>query len=127
MKNLNRIVLALLGCLTLPVVAMAQRNNGAGACGCLAGMVIVYLLVLGGVIAIVITIDVLIFRWIKRDAPARGMTNGESLKWLGLLNWLGAVIYLIIRSNATPPQGGGGFPPQGGGGGFPPQGNYPPR
>jgi len=104
MKKIKQLALALISCLTLTTVTFARGEEETFlACGIIA---IVWLVVF----AIVVTIDVLIFRWIKRDATARGMPNANSLKWLGLLNWVGAVIYLIVRSKNAPPQGN--YPPR---------------
>jgi hypothetical protein len=65
------------------------------AVACFAGIfgLVIWLVVM----AAVVVIDIIIIKWIKKDATARGMANADSIKWLGLLNWLGLVIYILQR------------------------------
>jgi uncharacterized oligopeptide transporter (OPT) family protein len=96
MKKIVSLPLALILNLMLSVTAFAQGGAPA-ACGCMAGMVIVYLLFIAAIFAIFITVIVLIFKYIKKDAIARGMPNANSVCWLALLGLLGLLIYVLTR------------------------------
>ena len=98
MKRIVRVAWLLLALTCCGIVAFAQNNGGdaAGAAcsllACGAGG-IVYILILAACLAVPIIIDVVIIKFIRKDAISRGMPNADTIKWLGLLNWLGLVIY----------------------------------
>ncbi|HEY0429583.1 MAG TPA: hypothetical protein VGC76_17515 [Pyrinomonadaceae bacterium] len=102
MKILKNTGLALLSLLLLSLPIFAQRRNdaddtAAAACGTVGcgAFAIVYLLIilvmLGGAVAIVI----FIFKYIKKDAIARGDNPNKS--WFALLGLLGLLIYVLTR------------------------------
>jgi hypothetical protein len=102
MKRIVSLVLLLLTVTGAGIVAFAQSNGGdaAGtACGVLScgAFGLIYILILLIPIAIVVVVDVVVIKFIRKDAISRGMPNAETIKWLGLLNWLGLVIYLLQR------------------------------
>jgi len=101
MKRIERLILFLLTLTSTAIVSLAQSGDGdpGAACGVVGcGIVgVIYLLVIAVMLAFFITIIVLIFRFIKRDALARGMPNASSMPWLALLGLLGLLIYLLMR------------------------------
>ena len=75
-----------------------MQNSGPGAaCGLMSCGILVYILLMLLIVAGSIAIIVFIFRWIGRDATARGMPNASSIKWLALLGLLGLLIYVLTR------------------------------
>jgi hypothetical protein len=92
MKRIESLLMLLLILTSTALTAFAQNDAGA-ACAAGGVILVVWLVIL----AAAIVIDILIIKWIKKDATAKGMPNANSIKWLGLLNWLGAVIYLLMR------------------------------
>src|SRR5450432_1054167 len=98
MKRTKNLLLLLLIFTSSSTLVFADDPAGAAcslaACG-VGG--VVYLLILAVCLAIPIVLDVIIIKWIGKDARAKGMPNAETIKWLGLLNWLGLVIYLLQR------------------------------
>lgn len=97
----TKCLLLLLTVMGGPSLVFGQSNGdpAGAACGLLGCGVfgIIYLLIIAACIAIPITIDIFIIKWIRKDATARAMPNADTIKWLGLLNWLGLVIYLLQR------------------------------
>lgn len=97
MKTLKHIGSAMLGLLLMSFPVLAQPRGGdevAGA-GCAmlgCGAYIVFLLL---ILAAVIGITVFIFKWIKKDALARG--DNPSKAWFALLGLLGLLIYVLTR------------------------------
>jgi hypothetical protein len=99
MKNLKNIGAALLSLLLLSLPILAQRRNAddeaaaaVAACGAFA---VVYILILLFVLAISIVIIIVIFKYIKKDAIARG--DNPSKAWFALLGLLGLLIYVLTR------------------------------
>ena len=101
MKATKRLFLFLLILTGTTLTGLAQSDGdaaGAGAaCGLMGCGILIYLLVLAVMLGIGIAILVVIFRFIKRDAIARGMPNASTMPWLALLGLLGLVIYLLMR------------------------------
>ncbi len=77
--------------LILPVFA----QNDAAACGVVGVMLVIYLLVLLFIFAIAIVVIVVIFKYIKKDALARG--DNPNKAWFALLGLLGLLIYVLTR------------------------------
>lgn len=98
MKNLKNAVLSLISLLffSLPSIAAQSRADEeaavAAACGAFA---IVYVLILLFVLAISIVVIVIIYKYIKKDAIARG--DNPSKAWFALLGLLGLLIYILTR------------------------------
>lgn len=90
MKRVIFLLISLFG-LNLPVFA---QNDGA-ACGAVGCMLVFYILFLLVMVGIGVTVIVLIFKFIKRDAIARG--DDPSKAWLALLGLLGLLIYVLMR------------------------------
>jgi uncharacterized membrane protein len=99
MKKIESLMVLLLTLMSTATSTFAQAgDDGSGAaCGVLGCGIVLYLLVIAAMLAISITIIVLIYRFIKRDATARGMTNASTMAWLALLGLLGLLIYLLQR------------------------------
>lgn len=101
MKRAKSFLFALLTLTSSSTLVFGQSNGdpAGAACGILGcgAFGLFYLLILAVCLAVPITIDVLIIKWIRKDALAKGMPNADTIKWLGLLNWLGLVIYLLQR------------------------------
>lgn len=83
--------LVMLSSFALPVLAA----DDAAACGLIAGVLVFYLVILLVVLAVSITIIVIIFKYIKKDALARG--DNPSKAWFALLGLLGLLIYILTR------------------------------
>ncbi|MEP6904098.1 MAG: hypothetical protein ABJA66_20435 [Actinomycetota bacterium] len=90
MKKIG-LVLTMLLSLALPVLA----QNDAAACGIVGVVLVVYLVIFLVVLAIGITVAVIIFKFIKKDAIARG--DNPSKAWFALLGLLGLLIYVLTR------------------------------
>ena len=71
--------------------------SGGAACGIVACGMLFYFLIIAVMLGISVTIIVLIFKFIKRDALARGMPNATAVPWFALLGLMGLVIYLLMR------------------------------
>ena len=98
MKNLKTPIFALLNVLALSLPVFAQRNNDpdpGAACGLVGCGIVVWLIVMAVVLGIAITVAVIIFKFIKNDAIARGDNPGKA--WLALLGLLGLPIYVLTR------------------------------
>jgi hypothetical protein len=91
--EMKKFILSLIGLLFFALPVFAQ--NDAAACGIVGVMLVVYLVVLLVMLAIGITIAVLIFKFIKKDAIARG--DNPSKAWFALLGLLGLLIYVLTR------------------------------
>lgn len=83
----------------MQTLAQSRRNDAdpAAACGVMGVMLIVWLVMILVIIGVFITIIVLIFKWIKKDAISRGIPNGGGMPWLALLGLLGLLIYVLQR------------------------------
>jgi predicted membrane protein len=99
MKMLKNIGSTLLGLLLLSLPILAQRRSSddeaaaaAAACGAFA---LVYILVILFMLAVAVVIIVIIFKYIKKDAIARG--DNPSKAWFALLGLLGLLIYVLTR------------------------------
>ena len=90
MKKIG-LFLAMLLSLALPVFA---QNDGA-ACGAIGIILVVYLVILLVILAIAVTVIIIIFKYIKKDATARG--DNPSKAWFALLGLLGLLIYVLTR------------------------------
>lgn len=90
---MKKIVLFLSMLLSLALPVLAQ-NDGA-ACGIIGVMLVVYLLILLVVLAIAVTVIIIIFKYIKKDAMARG--DNPNKAWFALLGLLGLLIYVLTR------------------------------
>jgi hypothetical protein len=125
MKRIVSLVLLLLTSTSLGSLAFAQSRDGdaagaaCGALACGAGGILYILfvvLIVAIPIAIFVVIIVFVIKFIRKDAISRGMPNPDSIKWLGLLGFLGLVIYLLQRpdtmympcSNCGKPRSPGG-------------------
>lgn len=98
MTTFQRVCLLLWTLTFTETVVFAQNNGDAGAaCGAVGCGILMYLLFLGFILGLAITLIVVIFRFIKRDALARGMPNASSMPWFALLGLLGLLIYLLMR------------------------------
>ena len=96
MKTIQRSLLLLLTFSLSTTVAFAQDDSGA-ACGIVACGMLFYLLMIAVMLGISVLIIVLIFKFIKRDALARGMPNANAMPWLALAGLMGLLIYVLIR------------------------------
>src|SRR5947208_15732566 len=99
MKTIIRLALAFL-CLfgsSLSIFA----DDPAAACGAMGCGLFVWLIMMIVVFGISIAIIVFIFKWIKKDATARGMPNADTICWLALLGLLGLLIYVLTRPQGT--------------------------
>jgi hypothetical protein len=94
LKNTGSALLSLL-LLSLPVFAQRSGDPDAAACGILGCGVVFYLLFIGLMLAAAVVIIVLIFKYIKKDAMARG--DNPSKAWFALLGLLGLLIYVLTR------------------------------
>ena len=90
MKKIG-LFLSMLMSLTVPALA----QNDAAACGVVGVVLVVYLLILLFILAISITVIVIIYKFIKKDAIARGDNPGKA--WFALLGLLGLLIYVLTR------------------------------
>ena len=82
----------------MSTIAFGQSDGDSGAaCALVGAMRVVYLVILAVALAIGVGLIILIVKWIRKDAIARGMPNAESIKWWGLLGLLGLIIYLLQR------------------------------
>lgn len=101
MKKITGLTLALFSVLILSIQTFAQsrRNDPdpTAACGAMGVMLIVWVVMMLVIVGILITIIVLIFKWIKKDAISRGIPNGGGMPWLALLGLLGLLIYVLQR------------------------------
>ena len=97
MKKVSSFVLLLSAVLASAVMTLAAPDDGAAACGVMGCGIVVWLIMMVVVLGISITIIVLIFKWIKKDATARGMPNANSMPWLALLGLIGLLIYVLSR------------------------------
>ncbi|HZE68421.1 MAG TPA: hypothetical protein VE135_02705 [Pyrinomonadaceae bacterium] len=79
--------------------------TGCASCGSTLGCgvfaIFIYLLLIFVPLGAFVGLCVFIIKWIKRDATARGMPNADSIKWWGLLNITGLIIYLLQRSQGN--------------------------
>lgn len=99
MKKLLSTSLGLL-CAAAPVLAQQRHDPNAdagAACGVAACGIVVWLIMFVLMIGVTITVDVIIFKFIKRDAIARGLPPTTSMPWLCLLGLLGLLIYVLQR------------------------------
>lgn len=90
MKKIGLFLSLLLGP-ALPALA----QNDAAACGVVGAAIVVYLLFLLFAVAVGVTIVVIIFKYIKKDAISRGDSPGKA--WFALLGLIGLLIYLLTR------------------------------
>src|SRR5438874_9234253 len=95
MKKLNRLALAFL-CLLVSSLSIFA-DDPAAACGAMGCGLVVWLIMMILVFGVSIAIIVFIFKWIKKDATARGMPNADTICWLALLGLLGLLIYVLTR------------------------------
>jgi hypothetical protein len=100
MKMLKNIGSTLLSLLLLSLPILAQRRNdpdadAAAACGLMGCGIFAYLAFIGIMLAIGIAVIVIIFKFIKKDAIARG--DNPSKAWFALLGLLGLLIYVLTR------------------------------
>lgn len=99
MKILKNTVFALLNFLALSFPVLAQYRSSepdpSAACGLIGCGIVVYLLIIGAVIVGSIVVVIVIYKFIKRDAIARGDSPGKA--WLALLGLLGLLIYVLTR------------------------------
>jgi len=101
MTKIRRFLLPCFMILVSTVAAMASPDDDAAACGVMGCGIVVWLIMMVVMLAISITVIVLIFKFIKKDATARGMPNANSIPWLALLGLIGLVIYLLTRPQGT--------------------------
>ena len=100
MKTIQRVfllpsVFALSGTLAF---AQSDEDAAAGAaCGFMACGMLFYLLIIAVMLGISVLIIVLIFKFIKKDAIARGLPNANAMPWLALAGLMGLLIYVLIR------------------------------
>lgn len=78
-------------------VSARSGDDSAAACGAMGCGIVVWLVMMAVSLAIGITVIVLIYKYIKKDATARGMPNANNICWLALLGLIGLVIYLLTR------------------------------
>jgi hypothetical protein len=100
MKTIERLSLLLLTFTLSGTLAFAQRDEDAAAgaaCGIFACGMFFYFLMIAVMIGISITIIVLIYKFIKKDAISRGMPNASAMPWLALAGLMGLLIYVLIR------------------------------
>lgn len=90
MKKIG-LFLAMLLSLALPVLAADET----AACGAIGLILVVYLVILLFILAIIVVVTVIIFKFIKKDAIARG--DNPSKAWFALLGLLGLLIYVLTR------------------------------
>lgn len=105
MKNASNFVILCSTILALSVTALSKPNDdAAAACGAMGCGIVVWLIMMVICLSIGITVIVLVFKFIKKDAIARGMPNANNMPWLALLGLIGLVIYLLMRpqGNVTP-------------------------
>ena len=104
MKNLKKIAFVFAGFLVsaFPMLAQSRRNTGdeeaaAAACASLGcgAFALIYILIIFAMLAIAVVVMVIIFRYIKRDAIARG--DNPSKAWFALLGLIGLLIYVLTR------------------------------
>ena len=101
MKKLRNVIIALASLLlsALPIIAQRRTNSDEGAAACASlgcgAFAIIYLLIIAAIFAIAIVIIVVIYKYIKRDAIARG--DNPSKAWFALLGLLGLLIYVLTR------------------------------
>ena len=92
MKKFITLLAALLG---LNSQALAQDEGVA--CGMVGCGIFVWLIFVGGMLAVGVLVIVLIFKFIRRDSIARGLGPNSSMPWLALLGLLGLLIYVLQR------------------------------
>ena len=97
MMKPGRVLLPSLIILVSAIAAFASPDDGAAACGVMGCGLVVWLVMMVVMLGIGVTVIVLIFKYIKRDATARAMPNANSIPWLALLGLVGLVIYLLTR------------------------------
>ena len=100
MKTIERLSLFLLIFAVSSTLVFAQSDEDAAAgaaCGIMACGMLFYFLIIAVMIGISVTIIVLIFKFIKKDALARGMPNATAMPWLALAGLMGLLIYVLIR------------------------------
>jgi|SRR5436190_2539393 len=97
MTKIGRFLLPCLMILGYAVAAFAGADDDAAACGVMGCGLVVWLVMMVVMLGIGVTVIVLIFKFIKRDAISRGMPNANSIPWLALLGLVGLVIYLLTR------------------------------
>jgi hypothetical protein len=100
MKTIRRLpLLALIFVLSATFVfAQTDEDAAAGAaCGMVACGMLFYFLIIAAMLGFSVLIIVLIWKFIRRDAIARGMPNATSMPWLALAGLMGLLIYVLIR------------------------------
>jgi len=100
MRTLQRFFLLLLTLLASAAMTFAQTDGdaaGGAACGVFACGIFVYFLVIALMLGLGVFIIVLIYKFIKKDAIARGMPNASTMPWLALAGLMGLLIYVLIR------------------------------
>lgn len=100
MKRLEPLILLLLtltSSATLTLAQSSQNGDPAAACGVMGCGIVIWLAVFLGMMAFFVGLIVFLYRWIKRDATARGMPNASTVAWFSLLGLLGLLIYLLQR------------------------------
>jgi len=95
MKMLKNIGSALLSLLLLSLPILAQRDDEAAAMAACGAFALVYIVIILFMLAVAVVIIVIIFKYIKKDAMARG--DNPSKAWFALLGLLGLLIYVLTR------------------------------
>ncbi len=97
MKTIERLSLLTLTFVLSTKLAFAQSDSDGAACGIVACGMLFYLLMIAVMLGISVLIIVLIFKFIKRDALARGMPSASTMPWLALAGLMGLLIYVLLR------------------------------
>ncbi len=80
-------------------------NGDGGMFGLLAGSMCIVWIVL-------LIIEILIIRWVYKDAKRRGKSGGLWALIVLFTGLLGIIIWLLVRPPIQPPMGYGAYPPQ---------------
>ena len=97
MERLTMLLLTFTSTATLTLAQSSQNGDPAAACGVMGCGIVIWLVAVICMLAFSVGLIIFLFRWIKRDATARGMPNASTVAWFSLLGLLGLVIYLLQR------------------------------